>query len=775
MVGQFEAEKKQLKNAKAADLKVSLDDLDTQTDTEIFRLAANSQASSPKKEFIFESMDEEDKPPKLIGSALKSSYLSMLSNQDGGDALQMSVPMSAERARWEKGKEERYQSEKQNITKLLQMVGQTDKYGEGGFRVMLDRVLHPEYTSMLREQVLGKYTDGDLLIPAHIKYLALTSGSLIDYLENQGYQFFFKVLDPELVRRLELQILRNIVDTYFQTRATLAEENRKFKFDLFSGPQFQASFGPPPNILVKELNSKAAVKRVLESRLFYIQKKKVFKILRDIILSSPTKLITPEDIRKLSVVFTKHREMFSGYRAYLSRPEDRFSSRNSSPMSSRPQTANSILQSSTNPGGTQNPDHILEAIKLEDQAGPDLLKPFSKPAVEELTHILESTNGPQSKNNPTLRAVSAQTAKTLLASKVPIFEASTKKLNRTLKMVKKLVQSTEERLKDQKQLKRRRSRHLTVDGRIVLSELKKIADFVGDEDLPDGEHASRVKKAAVEKCAARVYVLNEPIRYSVSRPVSAEKIQSQPKESEVLEGNTRAKRAAQEAAREAAVTRNKLLERLKPSTISLRPSTAVSDSKIPQSTQSNRTLNSSSIEVARHKDRLASEVAAARKLSTIPAGLTHTQAEVLVACRMDCHKTLEFILAPLTPDQARAAVCFHTGHVDGPLDCAVKQRNLKLAELLLKNGADPNKPFKNGDTPMHIACRFGDRKVDLQTHQMFEKLLKYKGDIRLKNLSGDTPFDAAHFSIFSDEEYLASIESRWTSWRTWNIPEFQEA
>jgi hypothetical protein len=56
---------------------------------------------------------------------------------------------------------------------------------------------------------------------------------------------------------------------------------------------------------------------------------------------------------------------------------------------------------------------------------------------------------------------------------------------------------------------------------------------------------------------------------------------------------------------------------------------------------------------------------------------------------------------------------------------------------------------------------------------MFEKLLKYKGDIRMRSLSQDTPFDVAHFTIFDDDSYISSIEERWTNWRTWDIPEFQ--
>jgi hypothetical protein len=83
MVSQFNLEKKQLKNAKAADMKVSMDDLETESDTEIFKLAAGSQMNSPRREFIFESLDDDAKDTKLIGSAIKNSYLSMLSNQGG--------------------------------------------------------------------------------------------------------------------------------------------------------------------------------------------------------------------------------------------------------------------------------------------------------------------------------------------------------------------------------------------------------------------------------------------------------------------------------------------------------------------------------------------------------------------------------------------------------------------------------------------------------------------------------------------------------------------
>lgn len=734
MVSQFEAEKKQLKNAKAANLKVSFDDLETETETEIFRLAASSFENSPRKDFIFDSLDDEGKDTKLIGSALKSSYLSMLSQGEQLDQS-MHVQMSAERARWEKGKEARYQSEKQNVQQLVQMVTQSENYGDSGFRAVLNRVLHPEYTGMLREQVLSKYTEGDLLIPAHIKYLALTSNVLIDYLENQGYQFFFKVLDPELVRRLELQILKNIVETYFETRATLAEENRKLKFNILPAHVQQGSHGPPTNVLIKELNSKAAVRRVLESRLFYVQKKKVFKLIREIQRTAPVKLITPDDIRKLAAVFAKRREMFSGYRAYLNRPEDRFSSPQTSVATSRPNTANSRPPVILEHVSGEEPSESM--IRLEDQAktkqkelkqsqlGWEKGKLRPKTAIVTTTH--SNSQGLFGDGNKELsvvigelsnlidRPVSAHVNTRLRSGITGIermpdlnseIEDSNKKLNRTLKMVKKLVVATEERLKEKQLHKKHRNRNITVDGRIVLSELKKLTDYSADDEASGQPEVSKAKSLAVERCVNRMFVHNQPSNryfYTKIRPISADNTEklAVPIVSLTL------RKADQEAQQKQQDKKNRLLTRLRPpnshtgKSLSDARTTSTSDKTCKQ-------LFGGSV----MRDKPTEALETAKQQGRIPPGLSTIQAEILLACRRNSTADMEkFLLRMASPGERLTAVSGDCGHDEAPLDLVVKHRNLPLAELLLSNGADPNRVFKNGETPLHAACRLGDRKV----------------------------------------------------------------
>jgi ankyrin repeat protein len=59
-----------------------------------------------------------------------------------------------------------------------------------------------------------------------------------------------------------------------------------------------------------------------------------------------------------------------------------------------------------------------------------------------------------------------------------------------------------------------------------------------------------------------------------------------------------------------------------------------------------------------------------------------------------------------------------------------------MAETLLKNKADVNLAFKNGNTPLHFAVASGNLKI--------VKLLVEKGaNKNAKNNKGQTPFDIA--------------------------------
>lgn len=54
---------------------------------------------------------------------------------------------------------------------------------------------------------------------------------------------------------------------------------------------------------------------------------------------------------------------------------------------------------------------------------------------------------------------------------------------------------------------------------------------------------------------------------------------------------------------------------------------------------------------------------------------------------------------------------FSAKEIGSPLFWAIKNKNLSMTTLLLENGANPNKPIKNGEICLHQACRQGSRDV----------------------------------------------------------------
>jgi len=73
-----------------------------------------------------------------------------------------------------------------------------------------------------------------------------------------------------------------------------------------------------------------------------------------------------------------------------------------------------------------------------------------------------------------------------------------------------------------------------------------------------------------------------------------------------------------------------------------------------------------------------------------------------------------------------------------PLDIAVIGRQLKVIQLLLVNGANPNAKDSLGDTPLLTAVMF-----DFDSANVVEMLLTNKADVDATNNKGDTPL---HFA-----------------------------
>jgi ankyrin repeat protein len=54
---------------------------------------------------------------------------------------------------------------------------------------------------------------------------------------------------------------------------------------------------------------------------------------------------------------------------------------------------------------------------------------------------------------------------------------------------------------------------------------------------------------------------------------------------------------------------------------------------------------------------------------------------------------------------------FTAGHLGSPLSQAIRNRSLRMVDFLLTRGVNPNLSFKNGDSPLHEACKAGRKDV----------------------------------------------------------------
>ena len=76
---------------------------------------------------------------------------------------------------------------------------------------------------------------------------------------------------------------------------------------------------------------------------------------------------------------------------------------------------------------------------------------------------------------------------------------------------------------------------------------------------------------------------------------------------------------------------------------------------------------------------------------------------------------------------------------DSELHIAIKNRDLKLAESLIKKGANVNLPGSNGETPLHCAARINSAEI-------ITLLLKNKADPEKISNDGDKPIHVAAYN-----------------------------
>jgi len=104
----------------------------------------------------------------------------------------------------------------------------------------------------------------------------------------------------------------------------------------------------------------------------------------------------------------------------------------------------------------------------------------------------------------------------------------------------------------------------------------------------------------------------------------------------------------------------------------------------------------------------------------------------------------------------RGADAFGGDAGDPPLVLAIRLGWLRLAELLLAGGADPNQRDAHGLTPLHVAAQLG-REGALRV------LIRYGASPALAAPDGQTPLGLA---LAADRREL----SHWLEWRQWQLP-----
>ncbi len=230
-------------------------------------------------------------------------------------------------SQWDKKKEEIYKSERDNARKMLKMLTSSTSYSDCGFSSFIYKIISKQQTDELRvprsdqAKLLEKNSNGESLEVQEVQFLAMTSQHFNHFLDRQEYQKVVRIIDPEFIRKvvdcdqIEMQVADGIIDTYYQVRRNLRQKRYIYLQ--------RKSKETRENILLKELNAKKVGEQVLEKKLFEIQKKRIFAIIKNIEQQAGRELLLPQDMYKLHSAFKKHKELFVGYRKYLLGPQDR--------------------------------------------------------------------------------------------------------------------------------------------------------------------------------------------------------------------------------------------------------------------------------------------------------------------------------------------------------------------------------------------------------------------------------------------------------------------
>ena len=167
---------------------------------------------------------------------------------------------------WNDNLEQEYNSRIENFSKKF-FLGNANCSNVGLFFMIRD-LIDIDKSTNLREEILNKYIDGTALYPDELRYLTLTSPTLNKFLDKKEYQKQVNFLDPELIERIEFELVNRILLCYQQTKAILMSDRKAFLSKKMKEDQKKPFFSTVKNEAHdKELFHNTQLGKVLSTKL----------------------------------------------------------------------------------------------------------------------------------------------------------------------------------------------------------------------------------------------------------------------------------------------------------------------------------------------------------------------------------------------------------------------------------------------------------------------------------------------------------------------------
>lgn len=161
--------------------------------------------------------------------------------------------------KWDKSKEETYQSARMNASSQLYPMVQSTTFRENGFSEFVQKVsrqaqnfsdnedrpcfyvynendgsdfedeqLTQKKTNNLRDELLDRYMSGEWMTVEEIKYICMSSLTLNKFLDKKFHQRATDILDPEFIEGIEMNIAEQIIYSYYEIRNKIKDSRDNF-------------------------------------------------------------------------------------------------------------------------------------------------------------------------------------------------------------------------------------------------------------------------------------------------------------------------------------------------------------------------------------------------------------------------------------------------------------------------------------------------------------------------------------------------------------------